>query len=132
MNRFTVFVLVAGLGLSTAPANAQDYRARVQGTVLDTSQAILPGVTVTLANDATNVKVERVTNAEGRYLFDFVDPGTYTITAQLSGFKTAEQQNVRVPQRGDVTANLVMTVGELTETVSVVAEPVAVQFNSSS
>ena len=132
MNRVTVFVLVAGLGLSTAPADAQDYRARVQGTVLDTSQAVLPGVTVTLANDATNVKVERVTNAEGRYLFDFVDPGTYTITAQLSGFKTAEQQNVRVPQRGDVTANLVMTVGELTETVSVVAEPVAVQFNSSS
>ena len=44
---------------------------------------------------------------KGRYLFDFVDPGTYTMTAELQGFKKAEQKNVRVQQRGDVTVDLI-------------------------
>ena len=47
------------LMLAASPAAAQDYRARVQGTVSDTSQAVLPGATVTLTNDATGVAVDR-------------------------------------------------------------------------
>ena len=43
---------------------------------------------------------------QGRYLFDFVEPGTYTVTAELDGFKKAEQKTIRVPQRGDVTVDL--------------------------
>ena len=67
--------MVAGLGLAATPAHAQDYRARVQGRIVDTSQAALPGVTVTLTNVATGVAVDRVSDGEGRYLFDFVEPG---------------------------------------------------------
>ena len=58
----------AGLAADAAPGiapvgrdDAQDYRARVQGTVSDTSQAVLPGVAVTLSNDATGVASTRVT-----------------------------------------------------------------------
>ena len=95
--------LVASFGVLATAASAQDYRARVQGQVVDKSQGALPGVTVVMSNDATGVAPTRVTDGEGRYLFDFVDPGIYTITAELDGFKKAEQKNVRVPQRGDVT-----------------------------
>lgn len=118
--------------LLASSAGAQDYRARVQGTVVDQSQGALPGSTVTLINDATGVSVTRTASAEGRYLFDFVEPGVYSITAELDGFKKAEQKNVRVQQRGDVTVNLTLAVGGLEETVVVEAPPVAVQFNSSS
>jgi hypothetical protein len=97
-------VLAPGLG-------AQDYRGRVQGSVSDTSQGTMPGVTVTMINDATGVKVVRVSDVEGRYLFDFVEPGVYTITGELQGFKKAEQKNVRVPQRGDVTVSFQLEVG---------------------
>jgi len=114
------------------PAGAQDYRARVQGSIVDASQGALPGATVTLSNTATLISVTRVTDGEGRYLFDFVEPGTYTVSATLSGFKKAEQLNVRVPQRGDVTVGLVLSVGTLEEVVTVTAPPVAVQFHSSS
>ena len=116
----------------TASAAAQEYRARVQGSVADESKGALPGVTVTLTNNATGVAVTRVTNGEGRYIFDFVDPGTYTIVAELSGFRPVEQRNVVVSQRGDLTADLTMGVGGLEERVVVAASPVAVQFNTSS
>lgn len=118
--------LVAGV------AGAQDYRARVQGTVTDESKGVMPGVTVTLINDATKVAANRVTDHRGRYLFDFVDPGGYTIIAELDGFKKAEQKNVRVSQRGDVSVDLVLVIGGLQETVTVEAAPVVVQFNTSS
>ncbi|HEX7486667.1 MAG TPA: carboxypeptidase-like regulatory domain-containing protein [Vicinamibacterales bacterium] len=113
------------------PARAQDYRARVQGVIVDSTQAILPGVTVTLKNDATGVAVVRQTNAEGRYIFDFVEPGTYTVTAELDGFKRAEEKGIRVQQRGDVNARLVLQIGGVSETVIVQAEATQVQLNSS-
>ncbi|MPZ16663.1 MAG: hypothetical protein GEV06_01925 [Luteitalea sp.] len=125
-------VAVGSLMLLAPLANAQDYRARVQGAVEDSSQGALPGATVTLVNTATGVAVARVTNEEGRYLFDFVEPGMYTVTAELEGFKQAEQQNVRVQQRGDVTANLTLDVGGREEVVTVRVAPAAVAFNSSS
>ena len=88
MNRLwmTLGVVAALVGLAT-PAGAQDYRARVQGQITDDSRGALPGVTVTLLNEATGVAVDRVTDAEGRYRFDFVDPGNYSITGALQGFR---------------------------------------------
>lgn len=127
------FALAVGLcSVLVTVASAQEYRGRVQGSVFDESQGALPGATVTLLNDATGVSSMRVTEADGRYLFDFVEPGIYTITAELDGFKKAEQKNVRMSQRGDVTADLTLSVGGLEETVTVEAPPVAVKFNSAS
>ena len=133
MNRLWMTLrVIAALAVLTVSVSAQDYRARVQGTVSDSSSGALPGVTVTLINNGTAVTSSRVTDTQGRYVFDFVDPGNYSVTAELSGFKKADQRNVRVPQRGDVTANLTMEVGGVEETVVVEASPVAVQFNTSS
>ena len=126
-----IVAIVGYLALPTT-APAQDYRARVQGSVADESGGALPGATITLRNDGTGVVVTRTTNGEGRYVFDFVDPGKYTVVAELQGFRTIEQKNVVVQQRGDVTADLKMAVGGLEERLVVEASPVAVQFNSSS
>src|SRR5215510_10241350 len=100
--------VVAALAWLAAPVNAQDYRARVQGQIVDESKGALPGVTVTMLNEATGVSSDRVSDAEGRYRFDFVDPGNYSVTAALQGFRPATQKPVRVPQRGDVTVDLVL------------------------
>ncbi len=78
MSKWRNLGIVGALILLALPASAQDYRARVQGKVIDSSQAVLPGVTVTLSNDATGVVVTRATDPAGRFLFDFVEPGTYT------------------------------------------------------
>jgi hypothetical protein len=134
MSKFAIRLAVVGalVALASMGASAQDYRARVQGSVTDESKGVMPGVSVSLINVATGVSANRITDDKGRYLFDFVDPGMYEITAELDGFKKAEQKNVRVSQRGDSTVDLVLAIGVLTETVTVEAAPVVVQFNSSS
>jgi len=125
----SALVVLVSLG-AALPALAQDTRGRVQGTIADTSGGAIPGVTVTLANDATGIAVSRESGDTGRYLFDQVDPGVYTITAVMPGFATLVQKNVRVHQRGDVTADITLKVSEIAETVTVEASPVAVQFNT--
>ncbi len=125
-----VCVLVATLLVAT-PALGQEYRGRVQGTLTDETQLAVPGAQVTLKNDATGVAVTRTTGQEGRYLFDYVDPGTYTVTVELSGFATVVQRNVVVQARGDVTADVTMKVASLSETVTVETQPIAIQFNTS-
>jgi hypothetical protein len=128
--RRAIWVFVAIL-LTVTPSLAQEYRARVQGNLTDETQLAVPGAQITLKNDATGVGVTRTTGPEGHYLFDYVDPGTYTLTAELSGFATVVQRNVLVQARGDVTVDVTMKVGGLAETVTVEVTPVAIQFNTS-
>jgi hypothetical protein len=56
--------------------------------VTDATSAVIPGATVTLLNSNTGVETVRQTNANGQYLFDFVEPGTYQVSAEAPGFGT--------------------------------------------
>jgi hypothetical protein len=124
--------VIGAVLLLAGTVQAQDYRARVQGQIADDSRGALPGVSVTLVNEATGVTATRVTDVEGRYLFDFVEPGSYTVNAELQGFRSAVQKAVRVSQRGDVTVDLLLGIATVAETITVQASSVLVQFNSSS
>ena len=127
------FSLAAFLVLTAfALASAQDYRGKVQGAITDENGAAVPGAHVVLRNVATGVEVARQTNDDGHYIFDFVEPGEYTVMVDHSGFKKAVQEHVNVRVRGDISVDLKMAVGAVQETVTVEAPPVAVQFGSSS
>ena len=123
-------ILALALVTAAVSASAQDIRARLQGLVSDPSGGVLPGATVVLTNDGTGVKNTRTTNADGRYLFDFVESGTYSVSAELTGFKTTVQTGVRVQQRGDVTVDLKLEVGGIEETVTVTEATPTIQFNT--
>jgi hypothetical protein len=123
------FVLLLGLCASTA--FSQSYRGRVQGLVSDQSRAIIAGATVTLLNVATGVQVSHKTGETGLYLFDLVDPGTYTITVEATGFSKFIQENITVQMRGDVTVDAMLKPGSIQESITVTEAPVSVQFNSS-
>jgi hypothetical protein len=75
---------------------AQDYRGRVQSTVLDPSKAALPGTAVTLRNDQTGVTATFVADALGRFIFDFVEPGGYTEAYGRGGAGDSDRRAVRV------------------------------------
>jgi hypothetical protein len=124
------FALLALTVLLAAVAAAQDYRAKVQGIITDPSQAAVAGAKVTLKNVNTGVESVRQTDATGLYVFDFVIPGTYSVSVEASGFQKFVQDNVTVLTRGDVTVNAQLVVGSVAETVTVSEQVAAVQFNS--
>src|SRR5262245_55705982 len=122
----TIVVLFAFASI----AAAQDYRARLQGIVTDSTDAAVPGATVTLRNNGTGVSATRTTGPTGAYLFDNVEPGTYTVTSEFTGFSRSVHENVLVQTRADVTINFNMKPGGTVETITVAASAVALQFNS--
>ncbi|HEY5445948.1 MAG TPA: carboxypeptidase-like regulatory domain-containing protein, partial [Pyrinomonadaceae bacterium] len=73
---------------------AQDYRGKVQGFVKDENGSAILGAQVVLRNVKTGVEVTRNSDSEGRFVFDFVDPGDYVLMAEQTGFKKAVQENI--------------------------------------
>src|SRR5688500_12810961 len=100
-------------------AAAQTSNATLQGTITDTSGAMLPGVTVKLESPATGLTRDVVTNTSGVYVFNFLPAGTYVVAAELSGFKTARHEQVRLEIGQNLELDLRMEIGQLSEVVNV-------------
>src|SRR5918995_2748775 len=111
-----VFLVAAGI------ASAQSGTAGLRGTVMDEQGAHVPGATITLANAATGFSRETVADASGEYQFVALPPGTYTVTAELTGFRTAVYDSVELPVDTTARQDLKLTIGALSESVQVVAE----------
>jgi hypothetical protein len=99
--------------------------------ISDQTGAIVPGATVTLSNTKTGVSANKRSDNAGFYIFDFVEPGVYTVAVEISGFGKFSQENVVVQSSGDVTVNAALTPGALGQSVMVSEAPPAVEFNSS-
>ena len=121
---------IALLLILAASGVAQDYRGRIEGVVTDESKAVIAGSTVTLLNVNTGVRVIRQTSETGLYLFDLVDPGTYTVSIEATGFTRFIQESIVVQTRGDITVNAMLKPGAVQETITVNEAPAAVEFNS--
>jgi hypothetical protein len=128
--RSFILGLVAALCLA-ASAFAQGTASRVTGTVLDAAGAIVPGATVTLTNEATNVSLTTETTSTGTYVFDSVQVGIYTVMVEKPGFRkfvsTSNVVNVNQPATVDVE----LQTGDITETVTVQSSAELVQTSSS-
>jgi Carboxypeptidase regulatory-like domain len=119
--RRMIVVVLALMGTASL-SSAQDFRGGITGRITDASGGRMPGVTVTAANVATNVTSTTTTNGEGDYSILFLNPGMYSIEAELSGFKKAIRQNLEVRVGEKLGVDLTLAVGTMSETVSVTAE----------
>ena len=125
-------IFVCVLAMWAAPtAHGQGTTSRVDGTVTDTTGAVIPGASVTLTNDQTGVTFETVTSAAGNYTFEAVQVGTYTITVQLQGFKKFVSSGNPVNIGTPTTINATLAAGGLEESVEVRATSQLVQTSSS-
>src|SRR5437867_11032112 len=116
---FTVlllFCLIAPIQMSA------QVNATVGGTVSDATGALIPGVEITARSVATGIVTTRITNESGNYDFASLQPGTYTLSAALSGFQTATYNNVQLSQAQQVRLNFTLQVGTVAPAVEVVAE----------
>ena len=110
----TLGVVVLG---SLAPAWAQST-ATLQGTITDTQSAVMPGVSVTIRNQATGIERATVTDAAGQYVAASLQPGHYAIVAHIEGFQD-QTREVDLSPAQTVELNLRLGVAALAENVTV-------------
>jgi len=123
---------VASLALLSMPAAAlaQSSMGTVSGTVTDAAGAVVPGATVTLVSQGTNVQNVRVSNHDGYFVFVNVRPGSYGLTIELSGFATTKVAPFNVGVNETLARNVSLKLGNVTETVEVVAQSELLQAST--
>jgi hypothetical protein len=120
---WVTWLAAALLCLVTAQgASAQSGTATLQGKVLDTSKAALPGATIAVSNPATGLSRETTADDTGSFTFAGMPPGTYTLTVTMQGFKTSVVDKVTLGVDTTSEVNVGLEIGSLSESVQVVAE----------
>ncbi|MEW5978321.1 MAG: TonB-dependent receptor [Acidobacteriota bacterium] len=94
-------------------------RGRIVGLVTDSTGAVLPEVVITATNLSTGIHSRAATGASGQYVIPYLPAGTFRLTAELSGFKTHVCVGVVVQVAQSVRQDIMMEVGEISETVVV-------------
>ncbi|MGH9218428.1 MAG: carboxypeptidase regulatory-like domain-containing protein, partial [Vicinamibacterales bacterium] len=122
--------IAALLGMA-GPAMAQSSTGGLRGAVRD-AQGVIPGVTVTLTNDANGTSRDTISNASGEYSFPAVDPSTYSIKASVQGFRTFERRGVRIGAQQFVTLDITLEVGTVSETITVTADAPLIETSNAS
>src|SRR5262245_3714697 len=105
--------------VAAAPVAAQRTTGEVIGRVTDESDAVLPGVTVTIRGLGVAGAPSTVTSGEGTYRFPVLPPGTYSLEYALQGFGTLRREDIPVAVGQTVELNVVLMVSSLAETITV-------------
>ncbi len=130
---FTVLMAAAlSAFLVPRPAPAQTSYGSVVGTVTDATGADVLGATVTLTNVGTNAKLEATTGAGGNYSFINLNPGSYSVHVAKEGFETYTRNQVDVQIGGATRVDVVLAVGNATESVTVTGGEAQLQTDSAS
>ena len=111
------------------PLRAQTT-GRIQGQVLDSQGATVPGATVTVTSPALQGAQTQVTDAEGRFRFLALPPGTYSAKVELASFQTVEQANIEVGLDRTVTLPITMQLAGVAATVNVEASSPVIDTQS--
>jgi hypothetical protein len=111
---------IAGVLLaSTAAAFGQAGRGSISGLITDPSGAIVAAAKVVALEQGTGIKVSTVSTAAGIYSFVALAPGKYQLTVSEKGFDTVVQKNISVSVDQDSAVNVTLTVGSVSEVVTV-------------
>ncbi|HEY3987666.1 MAG TPA: carboxypeptidase-like regulatory domain-containing protein [Acidobacteriaceae bacterium] len=118
-------LLVAGT------ASAQVDQGAITGTVTDNTGAIVPGAQVTLTATDTGLTLQSKSNSSGNYTFSPIKIGNYTVSATAKGFQTTSRQNVHVDAQQRLQVNLALSLGQVSQTVTVTSAVALLQTQSS-
>src|SRR5438552_3227801 len=129
LRRWLVLAAVAALG-TVLPAYAQS--ATITGTVTDPAGAVLPGALITITNTETNSERTFTTDEHGDYTVPLLTAGTYRVEALLSGFQTADAENIELGVDDRLRIDFILQIGEVTERITVTETTPLVQSQSSS
>ncbi|MFL6452064.1 MAG: carboxypeptidase regulatory-like domain-containing protein [Bryobacteraceae bacterium] len=109
---------------------AQSDRGAITGFIRDQSGANVPNATVTVRNENNGTESKTTTNQDGYYTVTNILPGTYTVTAEASGFKKYESSNNKLDASARIAVDGTLAVGTATETVEVTSTAPMLQSES--
>src|SRR5215475_313041 len=112
------------------PTRTLAQNATVVGTVTDPSGGVVTGVTITITNTETGAVKTFTTNDTGQYVVPDMPIGHYNVKASATGFKVAERKDVTLTVGDRLRLDFQMAMGAASETVTVEANPIAVQADS--
>src|SRR5262245_36527230 len=124
-----VVVILACLFLAAAAVSAQTTTSTIEGTVTDTSGAVIAGASVTVRGDTTAAERTVTTDARGVYRITALPAGTYTVTVASAGLATSAS-SLEVTLNRVVTFDVTLQVGGLSETVAVSSPVIDVSTSS--
>ena len=116
------FVPIALIVFSMSWAAAQTTTSTLAGTIMDETQAVLPGVEITVTNMGTSAARTTISGDSGEYFVADLAPGEYEIEAQLPGFQTAVRSGIQLTVGRSATLNLTLSVGQVSERVVVTGD----------
>jgi hypothetical protein len=119
------FLLLAAFTAGTAFSQA--VNATLVGTVTDSSGAVVVAAKVVVTETNTGVSRQMNTNESGNYTFTNLPPGTYSVVAEMTGFKKTARAGVDVLVDTTVRVDLALTPGAVSESIDVVAETALLQ-----
>ena len=125
------FFLASILLMLTSTALPQSAN-RISGKVTDSQGAVLPGATVIATNVDTGIKSETTTNAAGIYVFQSLDPGSYSVEVSMPSFTTYRREGLTLITGQSQTVDATLDVAGVEETVTVTGESPMITTQESS
>src|SRR5580658_977947 len=121
MRLVCAFVVFSALTFSQM-AWGQAFQGSLRGRVTDPNDAVVPLAKVTLIEEATSVASTTVTNQQGQYSFPVLNPSTYALVVEATGFKKLEQKGIVIVTQTANTQDAKLDIGQVTETINVTAD----------
>lgn len=110
------------VGFSSLDLHAQGLGAAIQGTVADSTGAVIPGASITVTNVETNLQRTAASNNAGLYIIPSLPPGKYRVQVAMTGFQTNIRENVDLVVGQELVLNTALQIGEITQQVTVTGE----------
>jgi hypothetical protein len=124
-------LFLAAMAILPRPAFSQIATGSISGTVTDPSGGVVPGATVGLTNQATNVTANTTTDSKGFFDFPVLQPATYTLTVSARGFKAWQAKGITISTGSSRTLpKITLQVGATTQTVQVSANTALAPVNT--
>ena len=125
--RILVIALLLAVGLD---ASAQEFTGSIYGQIVDSTDALLPGVSITVEGAAIQGQRTTASEANGYYRIANLPPGEYRVTYLKSGFKKIVYPGLKIELGKTLTRNVTMPIADLEETVVVTDSSPSVDVRS--
>jgi hypothetical protein len=115
----------------TLALSAQTTTGTLFGVARDTSGGVVPSVAITATQVETSLARKTVTDHDGEFLITNLPVGPYTLIAEKAGFRRVLQEGIRVEMNQNARVDFTLSVGQVSESISVTADAIGVDTRSS-